>query len=103
MLIATYSFQADIANEFIVLRRSEEIFTLKYIVLHIDINRLPCEITIEEADYNADSLTPEIKQLVDAHIGFIVSVLSDRQYIETFLQAIVQKLVRKHTDCGQRA
>ncbi len=103
LIISAPSFQADIANEFVVLRRSEAILTLKYIVLHININRLTCEITIGEADYNAGSLTAKIKQLVDAHIGSMVSVLSDRQYIKTFLQAILQKLGRKHTHCGQRA
>ncbi len=82
-----------------MLRRSEAILTLKYIVIY----RLTCEVTIGEADYNAGSLTPEIKQLVDAHIGSMGSVLSDRQYIETFLQAILLELVRKQTDCGQRA
>ncbi len=81
---------------------SGAILALKNIVLNININRLTCEVTIEEADFNADSITPEIKQLVDAHIGEIAPVLSDRQYIETFLQAILQKFIAWHRDCVER-
>ncbi len=67
------------------------------------INRLTCDVTIDEANFNVDPLNSEIKQLVDAYSGATDSALSDRQYIETFLQAILQKLMREHPRCVQRA
>ncbi len=84
------------------MEHSEAILALENIALDININRLTCEVTIEEADFNADSLTHEAKQLVDAHIGAIAPVLSDRQYIEAFLQAILQKFIGWHRDCVER-
>ncbi len=87
----------------ILLRPSEAILTLENIALDITINRFACDVTTEEADFNVDALNPEIKQLVDAYSGATDSVLSDRQYIETFLQAILQKLMREHPRCVQRA
>ncbi len=86
-----------------MLNPAEALLTLQNVVLEIHINRLTCDVTIEEANFNADPRNPEIKQLVDAYSGVAVSALSDRQYIETFLQEILQKLVRKHPRCVHRA
>ncbi len=76
--------------------------TLENIVLEIQVNRLNCGVTIEEVDFNSDSLNPEIKQLIEAQAGAMTSAVSDKQYIKTFLQAILQNLVRKHMNCAQR-
>ncbi len=86
-----------------MLNPSEALLKLQNVVLEIHTNRLTCDVTTDDADFNVGPLNSEIKQLVDAHRGVAGSALSDRQYIETFLQAILQKLMREHPRCVQRA
>ncbi len=86
-----------------MLNPSEALLTLQNVALDIHINRRTCDVTIDETGFNVGPLNSEIKQLVDAHRGVVGSALSDRQYIETFLQAILQKLMGEHPRCVQRA
>ncbi len=95
-------FKTNSSTGRIFWKASETKLTLENIVLEIQVNRLNCGVTIDEVDFNSDPLNPEIKQLIEVHTGAMTSALPDKQYIKAFLQAILQKLVRKHMNCAQR-